>query len=137
MELQEAADRGVRVRLLLDDNGIPSALDRILAALADHPGIEVRLFNPFVTRSPKFIGFLTDFTRLNRRMHNKSLTAGCLGCASGLARPTLRNSKRTRRHTQPDRAHPKSAHRIARRRARPQESPHPLASRLRGTTRSD
>ncbi|CAG9232318.1 Cardiolipin synthase C [Paraburkholderia tropica] len=74
-ELREAADRGVRVRLLLDDNGIPSSLDNTLAALDAHPNIEVRLFNPFVTRNPKFIGFLTDFSRLNRRMHNKSLTA--------------------------------------------------------------
>ncbi|CAG9250797.1 Cardiolipin synthase C [Paraburkholderia unamae] len=74
-ELREAADRGVRVRLLLDDNGIPSSLDTTLAALNTHPNFEVRLFNPFVTRKPKAIGFLTDFSRLNRRMHNKSLTA--------------------------------------------------------------
>jgi putative cardiolipin synthase len=74
-ELHEAADRGVRVRLLLDDLGIPSSLDPTLAALEAHPNIEVRLFNPFVVRKPKFIGFLTDFPRANRRMHNKSLTA--------------------------------------------------------------
>jgi putative cardiolipin synthase len=73
--LREAADRGVRVRLLLDDNGIPSNLDDTLAALDAHPNIEVRLFNPFRIRRPKFIGFLTDFSRLNRRMHNKSFTA--------------------------------------------------------------
>ncbi|MGU7780003.1 phospholipase D family protein [Burkholderia sp. PU8-34] len=82
-ELQEAASRGVRVRLLLDDNGIPSALDKTLAALAARPNIEVRLFNPFVTRRPKFIGFLTDFTRLNRRMHNKSLTADSVATIIG------------------------------------------------------
>lgn len=74
-ELHVAADRGVRVRLLLDDNGIPSALDPKLAALQAHPNIEVRLFNPFVIRKPKMIGFLTDFSRANRRMHNKSFTA--------------------------------------------------------------
>ncbi|KAA1002428.1 phospholipase D family protein [Paraburkholderia panacisoli] len=74
-ELHAAADRGVRVRLLLDDLGIPSSLDPTLAALEAHPNIEVRLFNPFVVRKPKFIGFLTDFSRANRRMHNKSLTA--------------------------------------------------------------
>ncbi|MFC0399850.1 phospholipase D family protein [Paraburkholderia rhizosphaerae] len=74
-ELQEAASRGVRVRLLLDDNGIPSSMDDILAALAAQPNIEVRLFNPFVWRKPKFVGFVTDFSRLNRRMHNKSMTA--------------------------------------------------------------
>ncbi len=71
--LHEAAERGVRVRLLLDDNGI-TGLDEILSALDAHPNIEVRLFNPFVVRSPKFIGYLTDFRRLNRRMHNKSFT---------------------------------------------------------------
>jgi putative cardiolipin synthase len=73
-ELRQAADRGVRVRLLLDDNGI-AGLDPVLAALAGHPCISVRLFNPFVIRRPKAIGYLLDFRRLNRRMHNKSFTA--------------------------------------------------------------
>ena len=72
--LVAAADRGVRVRLLLDDGGT-AGLDRELAALAQHPGIEVRLFNPFVLRWPKPIGYVTDFARANRRMHNKSFTA--------------------------------------------------------------
>lgn len=71
--LRDAADRGVRVRLLLDDNNT-SGLDKILAALDSHPNIEVRLFNPFVIRSPR-VGYLTDFFRANRRMHNKSFTA--------------------------------------------------------------
>lgn len=74
-QLHEAADRGVRVRLLLDDHGIASSLDATLAALDAHPNIEVRLFNPFVVRRPKSIGFVTDFARANRRMHNKSFTA--------------------------------------------------------------
>jgi cardiolipin synthase C len=72
--LHAAADRGVRVRLLLDDNRT-SGLDTTLAALDAHPNIEVRLFNPFVIRQPRLIGFITDFSRLNRRMHNKSFTA--------------------------------------------------------------
>lgn len=72
--LHQAADRGVRVRLLLDDNGL-TGMDDMLAVLGTHPNIEVRLFNPFVTRTPKVIGYLTDFSRLNRRMHNKSFTA--------------------------------------------------------------
>lgn len=72
--LYRAAERGVRVRLLLDDNGI-AGLDKPLAALDTHANIEVRLFNPFVVRSPKWIGFLTSFPRLNHRMHNKSFTA--------------------------------------------------------------
>ncbi|AXB77049.1 phospholipase D family protein [Novosphingobium sp. P6W] len=71
--VHEAARRGVRVRLLLDDNGI-TGLDHVLSALNDHPDIEVRLFNPFRIRFPKTIGFLTEFGRLNRRMHNKSFT---------------------------------------------------------------
>ncbi|MET4025539.1 putative cardiolipin synthase [Marinobacter sp. MBR-99] len=72
--LLSAADRGVRVRLLLDDNGI-RGMDDALAALAEQPNIHIRLFNPFVVRSPKWLGYITDFSRLNRRMHNKSFTA--------------------------------------------------------------
>jgi len=71
--LHAAADRGVRVRFLLDDN-TTQGLDPTLAALDSHPNIEVRLFNPFVIRKPR-IGYLTDFSRANRRMHNKSFTA--------------------------------------------------------------
>jgi putative cardiolipin synthase len=73
-EIWNAAERGVRVRMLLDDNGI-GGLDPILAVFDDHPNIEVRIFNPFPNRSFKLLGFLTDFKRLNRRMHNKSFTA--------------------------------------------------------------
>ena len=69
--LWQAAERGVRVRLLLDDNNT-SGLDPTLDA---HPNIEVRLYNPFVQRQVRALGYLTDFTRLNRRMHNKSFTA--------------------------------------------------------------
>ncbi len=72
--LVAAADRGVHVRLLLDDGGT-SGLDTMLAALELHPRIEVRLFNPFAVRTFKPLGYLTDFSRANRRMHNKSFTA--------------------------------------------------------------
>jgi putative cardiolipin synthase len=72
--LRQAADRGVRVRLLLDDNNT-SGMDPLLAALDAHPNIEVRLFNPFAIRSVRALGYLTDFSRVNRRMHNKSFTA--------------------------------------------------------------
>ena len=72
--LWHAAQRGVRVRLLLDDNGI-AGLDDTLATLDAHPSIEVRLYNPFVNRRSRALGYATDFTRLNRRMHNKSFTA--------------------------------------------------------------
>lgn len=73
-ELWDAAERGVRVRLLLDDNGV-AGLDDVLATLDAHPNFEVRLFNPFVNRRLRALGYLTDFDRLNRRMHNKSFTA--------------------------------------------------------------
>ncbi len=67
-----AADRGVRVRLLIDDINT-GGMEHKLAGLADHPNIELRLFNPFANRS--FRAFNAwDFQRINRRMHNKSFT---------------------------------------------------------------
>lgn len=72
--LRDAAARGVRVRLLLDDNNT-GGLDPVLAALDREPHVEVRLFNPFALRRWRGLGYLTDFSRLNRRMHNKSFTA--------------------------------------------------------------
>ncbi|SLN26956.1 Cardiolipin synthase [Pseudoruegeria aquimaris] len=72
-ELKAAADRGVRVRLLVDDNGTPD-LDPELAELDSHPNAEVRLFNPFILRNPRVLSYMFDFRRLNRRMHNKSFT---------------------------------------------------------------
>jgi putative cardiolipin synthase len=72
--LRRAADRGVRVRLLLDDNST-AGMDGLLAELSAHRNIEVRLFNPTVTRGWRPLGYLLDFARLNRRMHNKSFTA--------------------------------------------------------------
>lgn len=71
--LLEAAGRGVKVRLLLDDNNTPG-LDDTLARLDRHPNITVKLFNPFSFRTIRALGYLTDFARLNRRMHNKSFT---------------------------------------------------------------
>ena len=70
--LFEAAQRGVKVRLLLDD--MQSRSDENLANLSAHPNIEVRLFNPFRSRKLKGLDFLHDFGRVNHRMHNKSLT---------------------------------------------------------------
>ncbi|MDO5058485.1 MAG: phospholipase D family protein [Neisseria sp.] len=72
--LQQAARRGVRVRLLLDDNNTRGT-DHLLAALDAEPNLEIRLFNPFLHRRLRPLGYLTDFPRLNRRMHNKSFTA--------------------------------------------------------------
>jgi putative cardiolipin synthase len=71
--LWQAAKGGVRVRLLLDDMNT-GGLDPTIAALDAHPNIEVRLYNPVVLRGARAINFLTDFSRVNRRMHNKSFT---------------------------------------------------------------
>lgn len=71
--LLRAADRGVRVRFLLDDV-FTTVKDEGLELLNGHPNIEVRLFNPVARRGIRGINFLTDFRRANRRMHNKSLT---------------------------------------------------------------
>jgi cardiolipin synthase C len=73
-ELLAAADRGVRVRLLLDDIHT-AGLDDVIAQVNSHPNVEVRLFNPFAHRGARWMDFLTDFSRVNRRMHNKSMTA--------------------------------------------------------------
>ncbi|STZ14686.1 Putative cardiolipin synthase YbhO [Moraxella caviae] len=73
-DLWEAAERGVKVRLLLDDmNGSP-ALDEALVQFAKHPNIAVRLTNPFLYRTARAINFFTNPARINRRMHNKSMT---------------------------------------------------------------
>jgi len=73
--LLTAADRGVRVRILVDDISTGKA-NTMLSALATHANIEVRMFNPFRTRNPSFVSrtaqLLLEARRLNRRMHNKS-----------------------------------------------------------------
>src|SRR6188472_2445608 len=68
--LVRAADRSVRVRILIDDFNAKD-LDATIAALDAHPNIEVRLFNPFAHRGSHLVGFFTDFERINHRMHNK------------------------------------------------------------------
>ncbi|PCJ39234.1 MAG: phospholipase D family protein, partial [Moraxellaceae bacterium] len=70
-----AADRGVKVRALLDDININQRED-LLSSLDRHPNISIRIFNPSKYRGSKskWLGFLTDFSRLNRRMHNKTFT---------------------------------------------------------------
>jgi len=73
-ELLRAADRGVRVRVLLDDMDARSR-DPVLVALNRHPRIAIRLFNPFSTRSGVLRTVREMFvrrSRLNHRMHNKS-----------------------------------------------------------------
>jgi putative cardiolipin synthase len=69
--LLEAADRGVRVRLLVDDI-FTNGYDTGMAALDSHPNFEIRIFNPFARRSARVLDAITSFGRINRRMHNKS-----------------------------------------------------------------
>jgi putative cardiolipin synthase len=73
-ELLRAADRGVSVRLLLDDNNTVG-LDPLLSLLDAHPSLAVRLFNPFPSRAMRALDWMSNFGRLNRRMHNKLLVA--------------------------------------------------------------
>lgn len=71
---REAAERGVRVRLLIDDF-YTSGEDSRIAWYAAHPNIDVRLFNPFAHGrtwfATRLLASLTDIDRVNRRMHNK------------------------------------------------------------------
>ncbi|NCF23063.1 MAG: phospholipase D family protein [Gammaproteobacteria bacterium] len=73
LRLIEAANRGVRVRLLMDD-ALTEPIDAGLLSLNDHVNIEVRVFNPFPRRRSRLISFIANFNILNRRMHNKSFT---------------------------------------------------------------
>lgn len=77
--LMAAADRGVRVRLLLDDWHQTPETDWLLATMASHPNIEVRLFNPFGTHRRTFLARSLRMAfgpnRLRGRMHNKAFIA--------------------------------------------------------------
>jgi len=80
-----AADRGVRVRLLLDDWGTLEKTDDAVAGLDAHPNIAIRIFNPYVHRSGlhRLGELLTSFTRVNRRMHNKQFIADAAAVVLG------------------------------------------------------
>jgi putative cardiolipin synthase len=72
-----AADRGIKVRLMLDDFAVLGRRDE-LVRLDAHPNIEVRLFNPWAarrTRVGRALEFLRRPRQLNRRMHNKAYIA--------------------------------------------------------------
>ncbi len=76
--LQRAADRGVRIRVLVDDGDtLPG--DEQLLALAGHPAMQIRVFNPFVYRGHaswvRGLEFLFNWRRLDYRMHNKLIVA--------------------------------------------------------------
>jgi putative cardiolipin synthase len=71
--LLRAADRGVRVRLLLDDMAT-KGIDTPLASLDAHPNIEVRIVNPYANRGFRGLETLARFDTVTRRMHNKSFS---------------------------------------------------------------
>lgn len=72
-QLLQAADRGVRVRLLVDDMDL-AGRDMGAALLDSHPNMEVRIFNPFSRRTNRITQFITRLGSVTRRMHNKSFT---------------------------------------------------------------
>ena len=76
--LRDAALRGVRVRLLVDDL-YTTDMDRLLLGLAATPNAEVRLFNPVITARDstgrRLLATLRDFKRLNHRRHHKLFIA--------------------------------------------------------------
>jgi cardiolipin synthase C len=85
--LRDAAARGVRVRLLLDDM-YTAGNDELLLAFAAQPNVELRLFNPFPAARERtllrFVAGMADFWRISRRMHNKLLVAdGAMAVAGG------------------------------------------------------
>lgn len=83
--LVAAAERGVTVRLLLDDINV-AGNESLFAVLNGHPNIRVRIFNPARSRSGvgRFLSLILDFDRINRRMHNKTFVAdGYAGIAGG------------------------------------------------------
>lgn len=73
-ELLKAADRGVKVRLLIDDqNG--TKLDETLLQLAQHPNFQIKLFNPYKYRNFRIFDYIFRFNQINHRMHNKLIIA--------------------------------------------------------------
>lgn len=72
--LWQAADRGVRVRVLVDDMDMEGR-DAAIIAFDNHPNIEVRIFNPFDRNIGRSAQFVTGLGSVTRRMHNKSFTA--------------------------------------------------------------
>ncbi|MCZ6805087.1 MAG: phospholipase D-like domain-containing protein [Proteobacteria bacterium] len=72
--LLRAAERGVKVRVLVDDLLI-MAEDETLIALASHPNINIRIYNPGhsvgISKWKRFLNLITNFRKLNQRMHNK------------------------------------------------------------------
>ncbi|OYU96977.1 MAG: phospholipase D family protein [Bacteroidetes bacterium B1(2017)] len=75
--LVRAADRGVKVRILIDDIMVDAGIHEILT-LNSHPNIDIKVYNPGTNLgknlAQKLTRFATDFNRANQRMHNKTFT---------------------------------------------------------------
>lgn len=82
-EILKAADRGVNIRLLLDDqNGIK--LDKQLKALITHPKIQIKIYNPYKFRHLRILDYIFRLSKINRRMHNKLIIAdGAIAVTGG------------------------------------------------------
>jgi putative cardiolipin synthase len=78
LEVLKAADRGVKVRMLLDDTTVVGR-DKSFQTMDQHPNIEVRVFNATTWRAHGLLGFGIEFAlggwHLNHRMHNKAWIA--------------------------------------------------------------
>jgi putative cardiolipin synthase len=86
-ELRDAAQRGVRVRLLVDDF-YTAGMDGLLLGLAAQGGAQVRLLHPFAgargSSAGRWMQMAGDFQRLNHRMHNKLFIAdGAMAIVGG------------------------------------------------------
>ena len=81
-ELLKAADRGVKIRLLLDDqNG--TKLDPQLKALSIHPNISTKIYNPYRHRKFRVVDYLLRTMQINYRMHNKLIIADGIIAVTG------------------------------------------------------
>lgn len=81
-ELLKAADRGVKVRVLIDDqNG--TKIDPQLKALSTHPNIEIKLYNPYKFRHFRVLDYIFRLKQINHRMHNKLIIADGIIAVTG------------------------------------------------------
>lgn len=80
--LADAAERGVKIRLLIDDFDLGNK-DQGLLALDAHPNFEIRAFNPFSRSTIRAWQFISRFGSVTRRMHNKSFTVDNLNTIVG------------------------------------------------------
>ncbi|PMH44486.1 hypothetical protein BCU68_03005 [Vibrio sp. 10N.286.49.B3] len=71
--LWKAAERGVRIRVLVDDIDLDGK-DIEMEKFNAHPNVEVRIFNPFVRGESRISQYVTGLGKVTRRMHNKSFS---------------------------------------------------------------